>query len=391
LLAREPSKSLFQGSGMDLPFPTHSSIWDAATLDEWAVAAQQYSAPQYVFEVTQESMLVPCDSFQSSVLIAAYYNCFNTSSPYANSPSLEEVDYVLDRSFATKQKLLTAKLLQVIPVRALLAVSGESWILSEKVPSPQAFTTLKTTLRTWVTQLWSAPTAQSQFVAIKEALRLSVEILQMALDQQPDAFTLGMGTDMGLYFAALVLWAVTTVASTRMKASQQLVQHTPHRHQSQPPSFASSQASVSVPSTPIQQSTSFTAHPTLTSSPIQSSVPGLTHSQPTTPTRHDSLATTTLLSHDQITFNSNSFLPVILSLVSTDLASQRMLDLGTLQAGCISMLLWVKLQLRDAPLEEQTDLAIWASGPGDGLGELMDSVVGSLERILNRGWTGWGI
>ena len=33
----------------------------------------------------------------------------------------------------------------------------------------------------------------------------------------------------------------------------------------------------------------------------------------------------------------------------------------------------------------------WAARPGEGLGELLDGVTGSLERILGRGWGGWGI
>jgi hypothetical protein len=36
-------------------------------------------------------------------------------------------------------------------------------------------------------------------------------------------------------------------------------------------------------------------------------------------------------------------------------------------------------------------MAVWASAPGAGLGELLDGVVGCLERVLNRGWVGWGI
>jgi hypothetical protein len=387
MLAREPLPSFFQQPGMDLPFPAHTLVWDATTLNGWAIAVQQYAAPQYVFDVSQDSMLTSCDPFQSSILIAAHYNHFNTTSPYLNAPSVQEIDHVLDGTFSTNQRLLTAKLIQVTPIRALLAVSGESWILSEKVPSQQLFIDLKTTLRTWIVQLWFTPSTQSQSVAVKEAIELSVEILQMALDEQSKTAALCMCSDMGVYFAGLVLWAVTTVTSTRFKAPQQVIHHTLNLHRSQPSSFINHHGSVSIPSTPTQLSNSFSALPRVTSSPTPSSVPDLIHSHPTTPTRHDSFAATTLLSHDQIIFNSISFLTTILSLASTDLASQHMLDLGALQAGCTSMLLWVKLQLRDVTLDEE---AIWTNGPGDGLGELMDSVVGSLERLLNRGWTEWG-
>jgi hypothetical protein len=358
LLAREPIPSLFQESGMDLPFPTHTSVWNAMTLEEWSMAAQQYSSlPQYVFGATPSSVLVPCDVFQSSLLVSASYNQFDVAMPYSNTYSVEDIDALLDGSFGTKQNLLMAKLLQVTPVRELLAVSGESWILSEKVSSSQSFTAFKTTLRTWASQLWTSPASPNHPIASREAVKLSVEILTQALNSSTP-LSLGMGTDMGVYFASLVLWAITTTASTRAKATM----HYCHN---------------SLPST----------YSTPTSAPASFDVTEPCYSQPASPARHDSLNTSTLLSYDQITFQSLAFLPTMLGLAS----HQQPLDLSTLQAGCISMLLWVKLQLRGAPLEDDNDMTVWASAPGEGLGELLDSVVGSLERVLNRGWGGWGI
>lgn len=388
LLARKSVPSLFAETGMDLPLPVHTSVWDAMTLNAWAMAAEQHApSPQYVFEVTPRSMLIPCDSFQSSVLIAAYYSCSDASSPYLAVPPIEDVDQVLDQSFNTNMKLLTAKLLQVIPIRALLAVSGETWILSEKVSSPQEFTAFKTTLRTWVSQLWSISSKDTHLTACKEALRISVDILQLAMDRQPEASELSMGTDMGVYFAGLVLWAITTTASTRASAASQMPQHAPYRHNSQPPSFTTTHNSASLPSTPVQMSGSFPV-PTTMEMDMASSSHAPFHSLPATPSRHDSLGANTLLSHDQIAFNSISFLPAILTLAS---APHQHLDINTIQNGCISLLMWVKVQLRGASNDEHGDLAMWAARPGDGLGELLDCIVGSLERILNKGWSGWGI
>jgi hypothetical protein len=372
LLARQPLPSLFLDSGVDLPLPAHIVLWDATTLNDWAIAAQQYSqSPQYVYEIAQGSSLATCDSFQSSLLIAAHYSQFESSSPCMDVTSLLYIENHLDGSFSTRQKLLTAKLVQVAPLRALLAVSGESWILSEKVPSQQVFQQLKTTLRTWVHQLWSATTPNSEPVPVILALALSLNILQQALDERPESLSLDMGTDMGLYFAALVLWTITAAASARAKGVQQVSPHAPRRQQSQP---VIHHASTSVPSTPTQ-----------------TKLLGLVRSQPTSPVRHDSLASTTLISHEHITLNSASFLSEAQHLISIDPVSQSELNMSRLQAGCISLLLWVKLQLRGAPLEEQSGMAVWSSRPGEGLGELLDSIVGSLERVLNRGWSGWGL
>ncbi|KAF2024308.1 hypothetical protein EK21DRAFT_104758 [Setomelanomma holmii] len=391
-LAREPQSSLIQVLGVDLPFPIQSVVWDAATLDDWAMKTQQCSpSPRYVYEVRQETLVVPCDAFQSSLLVVAYYNRFD-SVPYVNMATLEEIDFLLDDSFATKEKLLTAKLLQVTPIRALLAVSGESWILMEKVPDQQAFTQLKTTLRTWVNQLWTPSEPKSQHVAVKEAIKFAIDILHLATKEQRGIPELEMGSDMGIYFAALVLWGATASYISRIKRTQQVAQIIPQGHFAPPSTSINHTCSVSVPSTPTQHPFSLDNNVTISSSTILTTMPGLVHSLPGSPSRHDSLAATTLLSHEQITFNTISFLPVVMSLATSNPIPQHQLfDLGELQAGCISMLLWVKRQLRGASFDDDVGLAAWAIRPGEGLGELLDSVVGSLERILNRPWSGWGI
>ena len=389
LLARQPLPSLFSESGVDLPFPAPTVLWDATTLNDWAIAAQQYSqSPQYVYEIARGSAVATCDSFQSSLLIAAHYSQFESSTPCLDATSLLYIENHLDDSFSTRQKLLTAKLVQVAPLRALLAVSGESWILSEKVPSQQVFSQLKTTLRSWVHQLWSATTPNSDPVPVIVALALSLNILQQALDERPESLSLEMGTDMSLYFAALVLWTITAAASARAKGAREVPHSAPHRQPSQP---AAHHASTSVPSTPTQLSQSTSSYPELRPTPTLAHLPGLVHSQLTSPVRHDTLASTTLISHEHITLNSASFLSEAQHLISIDPISQSELNMSRLQAGCISLLLWVKLQLRGAPHEEQSGMAVWSSRPGEGLGELLDSVVGSLERVLNRGWSGWGL
>lgn len=394
LLAREPTPSLFQGSGDELPFPAHTSVWDASNLDDWATAArQQCSSPQYVFEVSPGTTRLSCDTFQSSILIAAHYNRFNVVTPYMSTPIVEEIDQVIDESFATQQKLLTAKLLQVTPIRALLAVSGESWILSEKVPSPETYATLRTTLRTWVTQIWCATSSTAEHVSIKKAIRLSIQILQLALNTPSEIPTIDLGVDMGLYYAAIVLWAATAAAYTRENLLQRGTggRQTPRRNRSQPPGFISNHSSASHVPASTQLPTSVTSYPTLPSSPLQSDAMSLAQSQPASPSSHDSLATATMLSHDQIALNSMTFLSVVLRLVATQSKSFHIPDLAGLQAGCVSMLLWAKLQLRGASLDDQTSAGGWTNISVKGHGELLDSAIGSLERLLNRGWSDWGV
>lgn len=356
LLARESVPSLIQDVGDDLPLPAHLAVWDAESPNEWASASQQYfSSPKYVYEVDLDSMTTPLDAFQSSLLLSAHFNRANTSIPYASFPPAFDLEPLLDASPATARHLLTAKLVHVTPICALLAISGESWIFSKKESSTQIFAGLKTTLRTWVTQLWSANAADSPIV---QALKYSIMILEAALKEQRDSLTLEIGTDLGIYFAALVLWAVTTASTTRHNGPQQ--QSSP-RLQSQPP-------------TPPPPS----AYPPLSFSITPPPPPA--PSPPPSPPLH---STTALLSHAQITINTISFL----ASTHTQLpATTTTADLALRQTGCVSLLMWVQLRLRGVGLGEGV------TGRGsEGLGLLLDSVMRAVERALEKGWSGWGI
>ena len=375
LLAREPSPSLIQVIGLDLPFPGHSSLWDATTLSDWTLAARQASRlPSYVYEVTADLMIGPFDCFQSSVLLAVHYSSLQGPTSYTSSPSTLDIEHLLDGSPATQRKLLTAKILQVTPIRALLAVSGESWILSEKVSSAQKFSSLKTILRTWVGELLSERDEHMPTTPVKEALALSVEILQEALKEQQNALVVEMGSDMGIYFAGLVLWAITTAATSRTKITL------PSEPQS--PRILEPLLLAPVPSTSVDPLDPF---------PQQaSSFP----SQSATPVPQGLLDCPTMLSHAQITINTISFLShASADFASAESFSQLPRNLARCQTGCGSLLLWVKMRLRGAALEHQSDVVAdtWLCEPSEGLGELLDGITRSLERILGRGWNGWDI
>jgi len=278
--------------------------------------------------------------------------------------------------------LLVAKLVQVTPIRALLAIASESWIFSEKVATPQAFVALKTTLRTWVAQLWS--TSEPEGVPVKEALKLSIKILQQAVEEQRDSVPLEMGTDMGIFFAALVLWVITVAAATRTKGLYQTVKRQSRRqsHSESLPVFNSAWASATTSAQPISHPPSSSDESKLASSNSQPQSP-IIEATPENP----------MLSHAQIIINTISFLTDTLAISDNAIpVRQSLADHARRQAGCTSLLLWVKLRLRGVPLENQNGAAdVWANKSSDGLGELLEGVIGSIERILKKGWGDWGI
>ncbi|KAI4695023.1 uncharacterized protein J4E84_001647 [Alternaria hordeiaustralica] len=368
LLAREALTSLIHDSRFDIPFPAHGSLWDATSPIEWAAAAQQYPyTPSYVDEVTSTSLPRPLDTFQSSVILAVHYSRHKISTQYMSSSTTSSLEHLLDDAPATKRMLSVAKLVQVTPIRALLAVACESWIFSEKVATAQGFAALKTTLRTWIAQLWC--TSSTEGAPVKEALKLSIDILQQAVSEQRDRIPLEMGTDMSVFFAALVLWAITVAATTRTKtAHQKAGQQNRRPSNSESPPIFSPTTWASAPPTSSSTSTS-TSQP---HSPIISATPE-----------------NPLLSHAQIIINTISFLTDTLAMSDTTASShQHLADHARRQTGCISLLLWVKLRLRGVSLEDQSGAAADASG--EGLGELLEGVVGSIETILKKGWGDWG-
>jgi hypothetical protein len=307
MLAQEPRHSFCREFGEELPFPGHASAWEATSLSEWAAATQQHSAlPRYVYEVSYDSSAVGhCDVFQSSVLVAAHYNHFGG----VTHPPVLDLDHFHNGCPATRYRLLTAKLLQLVPLRALLAVSGETWILSEKVPSESAFAALKVTLQAWLSPPGPAP---STTTPVAQALKLSVAILRLAVTDGPAILDPGFGSGMGIYFASLILWARTASASSHLHTSTTIPNDTP-----------------------------------------------------STPTR------------TQLTAAFLSFLDTALSALSSSDATAT----ANAQSGARAMLLWVTARLRGAHGGEA----------GAEAGELVGSVIGALERLVRRGWSGWGI
>ncbi|KAF2186147.1 hypothetical protein K469DRAFT_146292 [Zopfia rhizophila CBS 207.26] len=391
LLARQPQSSVIQVTGFDLPFPAAAALWDATNATEWAMLARQYvHFPTYVYEVMSDMSLAPLDTFQSSLLIAAHYNHFNNTTSYLSPPSFPPIDHLLDASPITKHQLLTAKLLQVTPIRALLAVSGESWILSEKVPSIAAFSSFKATLKTWVNGLW-ASTTDGQNQAVKDALKLAINILQDAMTIQPQDLRLELGADMGLYFAALVIWAVTVAANSRINPPQS--QGAPHRYPSHSP-LPSQRSSAHYPSTPSHFSTN-TSQPSQSPNPIHPTTIGLILPSLTSPTPP---ATSNSMLHSDITMTSINFINnANVEVELLGMVPQWPRDVAQWRQGCEALIRWVKMRLRNGALEGRDSIV--SPGPtsagtgrgGDGLGELLDGVVGVLEKVMGRGWEGWSV
>jgi len=112
---------------------------------------------------------------------------------------------------------LIVQLISLVPFRALIATSGESWFFSKRLArdsktAAEEYERLQHEMRTWTTPSAAfcmdsvLSPADSAFV---QAVSIALNIIQEAT-LAPDAhLTLSFGPDLALYFASLVLWAAT--------------------------------------------------------------------------------------------------------------------------------------------------------------------------------------
>lgn len=339
----------------NLHFPSHKTLWEARDARQWWNSVQEYSMmPRCVSEATLGRIAGCYDTFQSSFLIEALWGPYSDTS---SRPHLA-IEHLLSEDAFTHQQLAITKLVQLIPLRALLAVSGESWIFGTKVTSREEFANYKVELQTWIAQLWSVSAGDELQPAI-EALKQSVLMLTKSLETQ-ELLRLSPCSKLGLFYASLVLWAATAAASSRAVASGFL-----------PPPATLPLVSM------FNTSVNTAAHWTLASSTHQfTDLQGA--ALPTTQDRRSSIP------HTEIIANASHFLVTVFE----DIASSKT---AACQTGCKSLLLWTKMQLCGSHLEALTGTEPGQAVPAQDHGELINEAVGQLERMLTHGWGDWGI
>ena len=361
LLARD-RESILQIMSDNLPIPIHESWWGAETASEWSLIAQdQGGMPTTTREALQPQLKGRYDTFQSTVLIAAQYGHSN-SFGFSSGTALEDL---LSNSWMTQLHLLTTKLAQLLPMRALLAVSGETWVFGTKLTSEDECFALKSSLRTWLDQLWSC-SADSDEDSAAEALRISISILELSLESDT-RLSLGLGNELGVFFAALVLWAATAAAHSRA-----CVPKIPFH---QPGPLLPPHHNTSTTSQPVDSS--YTA--TLTT--YHQSVHGLMGLEGTLCAPFHRRGS---VPYQEIISNTLRFLPN----ATEDIAT---FNLTACDIGCTSILLWAKMHLRGGFRNGQQPTSTGANTSDQLNGEVINEAIGQIERMLDHGWEGWGI
>ena len=219
-----PRTSYFSGTAMDLPFPQSQASWDLineAKQDEptytrlWQAldgGNMDHPAQQHY------------DLFQSMLMLACLSDTCNDSDPFslACDPDrdLPPVLSTMEQSSRVTLTYHTFMLCKHTPIRDLLAVAGESWVMAEKLSKPSHYMTAQILSGKWArghTDPNLAEFALDQDRApVERALKHALKILELHRNHSRTGL---LFQEWSVYLASVVVWARAYVLSTERRPS----------------------------------------------------------------------------------------------------------------------------------------------------------------------------
>lgn len=215
------------GMELSLPEPFHS--WDAFQEEQAAIVLHHrhvgMPANEYVYEAVDAVNTLEdiegnsWDAFQSLELLACVTGKANVfdgiDGEQARLEHPERLLLAMEQSSRIRLAYHTSMLCRNTPVRELLAVAGETWVLSEKLRCRNEYLAAQIETRTW-----ADGTADSG-VRIHHAVQHALQIIDIVQDLS-FAQTGLLFEKWAVYLAALVIWAKSYVAVTQRRRTPSL-------------------------------------------------------------------------------------------------------------------------------------------------------------------------
>ena len=176
----------------NLPLPCSAALWEASSIESWLSLARQEPLESYSFSDAINlgySCNMASDAFSSNVAIAYFTHGAVTTPVFSPQDFLGSVQQTPQILYYSHAALLTT----YTPVRDLLAVSGETFVVGEKLATRDQFVQAIADLRSWV----ATENAAQALIHARHVLRLACENGRIGL----------LLEDWALYLAALVCWA----------------------------------------------------------------------------------------------------------------------------------------------------------------------------------------
>jgi hypothetical protein len=204
----------FTQSTFILPFPVKQSLWDLPgeylTLDQTARANVWQAIDM---QATEETSDIPRhDIFQTQVLMATLGDALaspNTYYPVKQPDWKCSLAIGMEQSPRAKLGLYTMKLCCAAPIRELMAVAGESWVMSEKISTREDFGTAQRNCKAWAEDrlddtALAALGIPTSLDAINVATSYALKILELHWSHPRTGLPF---QEWSLYLASLVIWA----------------------------------------------------------------------------------------------------------------------------------------------------------------------------------------
>ncbi|KAF2842041.1 hypothetical protein M501DRAFT_988309 [Patellaria atrata CBS 101060] len=208
-LARSKSQTITPG--YRFPFPINNSLWDAPPSDWTDQLNLDSSRPRMLSDALDISYGL-YDAFQSSLLISHHCVASPQNTGYSDRYTL--LSQVIEPQ--TQLYYHVALLSQATPLRSLLAVCHQSWFPGGKL-SQRDFLQARLEVKRWASACYQKGST-SEISKLKQAIFHALQIVR--LDISPTDFKArGLGGELCIYIAMLVLWAVTLAGLTNIRAS----------------------------------------------------------------------------------------------------------------------------------------------------------------------------
>ena len=213
----------FSGVGTDLPFTRSQGSWDA-TNEHRMSDESEYSR---VWEALDggnmdERRQHSYDVFQFMLMMAcvADSNTDSDSPGYAAHPTrdLSPILSTMEQSPRIKMAYNTLMLCKHTPIRDLLAVAGESWVIGEKLSSQAEYTAAQIESRQWAKGFTDPSmnfSVEQEQAPVNRALRYAWRILELYHNHPRTGLIF---QEWSVYLASVVIWARAYVTSNKPPA-----------------------------------------------------------------------------------------------------------------------------------------------------------------------------
>ncbi len=219
--------SCLSGPGVDLPFPRTQASWD--TTNTHHTEPPTHDRVWEALDGTNANVSAlqsqTYDIFQSMLMMACLGDGTNLDDPaYASdrdggaSPVLSR----MEQSPRVKLAYHTFMLCKDTPIRELLAVAGESWVMAEKLSNQAEFTVAQLEARHWAKGGPHSPVKfdfQAGRTAISGAVQHALKIVELHLNHPKTGL---LFQEWAVYLASLVLWARAHVTAKKLEQGRRL-------------------------------------------------------------------------------------------------------------------------------------------------------------------------